>query len=222
MEDFMKKIVLLTAAFVSMVSFISCSKKLPSLSGDEALNALEAAEVINMSGNTKAVSNSSDVVVGDVICGKVKERGVFDPQIAYYVDGKEQFYIKYDSFDNPELDGGTTYGYYDKDKNFYGYMQKVILDRDIGYVYVYYDSDLNMKDYYVKANEEIGDNLAREGATIYRMDGEEVGYLRTEGGKYYSVEMNFGESVSELSIMDKIATYWCNASDKNMLHGSKY
>ena len=216
MEDFMKKVFLLAAAFVSAVLLVSCSEKLPSLSGDEALEAFDDAANIFMLGNIKAINESSKVIAGDVVCGKVKERGLFDPQIAYYLDGKEQFYIKFDTFDNPKLDGGTTYGYYDKDKNFYGYMQNLIFDRDLGFVYGFYDSDLNLKNYYLKSNGDLTSDLGRYGGTIYCMDGRKVGYVSTERrglSSKFDIDIVLGEAVSELSIMDKVAIYWVLANE---------
>jgi hypothetical protein len=202
----MKRILLLAAISAVLIGLSACSGyRLPSLSGDEAREALASSKTVYVTGNRSRIHFSSDVDVGDAIAGRIKEKGIINSRFVYSIDGEKQFYVASPWVDRPPYDnpnGGETVAYFDMDKNCIGYLQEIYQSENWAGGYLFFDAESNPKNYYIPR-----DGWSLHGAVICDMDGNEAGRIevRRSGREWYSIHMSLDDgAAAELSELDRI------------------
>ena len=183
-------------------------------SAQEAKEALNTAEIIDIYSNLYTPSSRTKIVADGKVAGYLQGQTV-------YIDGEKWFSIN-DVTDEPinDMEGvssGTTYGYYDADGDCLGYAQKRYLDTDTGdreQFLVFLDADGTELPY---CSSRLGDKLFDEDGNVVgtgEANWKGVNFLERIYTNIYRTRFETDPDAQlTVDFMDRMAMYECLQED---------
>ncbi len=205
-----KRLLGLLPALVIAVLLPGCGEPAEQISDtQEAKEAMNAAAVIYLTGDTEAVNQESDILADGKVAGHMEESGFFDTKWTVTAGGKTWFYMKIVTDepineDTEQYTSGNTFGFYDENGNCLGYAQERVLQNDVGSGFCYYfmDESQNLKDY----------RMEETGRYFIDMDGNVLASADSAmdfGGSTCHIQINMEDGCdTQIDFMDKLVMYY--------------
>lgn len=151
----MKKYLSILLALAMCVTFLGCQELEGILenadvktieSAEEAKAALDGKGEIRLGADYEEINQFEEIWVNNSIAGVLRETGLLNTKWTVSVKQETRFYVAYVTDqpvnDQPGIDSGNTYGFYDAEDNCLGYAQER-LNGEGTWQYVFLDNDLD-------------------------------------------------------------------------------